>query len=202
MSDQDETLEVLQRAQGGDASALGGLLAGLRGPLVRMARVRIDPRMQGRLDASDVVQEACLEAHRRLDEYLQDPKVPFRLWMRLLTGQKILELERRHFGAQKRDARREVRIEPAVPRADSSLVAMELSAHLTSPSGAVERDEIRRQVLEVLDDLDDLDREILVLRHFEQLGNADAAAELGIKPDAASKRYLRALMRLGKALKK
>ncbi len=123
--DRDETLALLHRAGQGDAQALDELFARHRDRLVRMVRLRLDRRLQGRIDASDVLQETHLEAWRRLKDYLseKDP-MPFFLWLRFLVGQKVLELHRRHLEAQKRDARQEVRLEyGSLPRVTSAALA-------------------------------------------------------------------------------
>lgn len=193
-SDEDP---LVRRAAAGDREALGALLATWREPLRRMVARRLDPRLAGRVDASDVVQNACLESLRRLDEPKGD--LPLPLWVRLLTGQEIAAAHRRHLGAQARDVRREDGL-PSVPWATSAGVARDLSAHLTSPTAAAAREEVRGCVEAALDALDPLDREVLVLRHFDRLDNGDAARELGITPAAASKRHVRALARLKTAL--
>ena len=100
--------ELLGQAAAGDLASLGALLEQYRSRLRRMVRLRLDPRLQGRVDTSDVIQEAFLDAARRLPDYVREPKAPFFLWLRFLTGQKLLELRRRHLGAELRDAGREV----------------------------------------------------------------------------------------------
>jgi RNA polymerase sigma-70 factor (ECF subfamily) len=192
-----EAPELLRRAAAGDAEALGRLLEGYRKRLRRMVQLRLDPRLQGRLDASDVLQEACLEATRRLAEYLADPRMPFFLWLRFLTGQKLLELRRRHLGAQARDAAREISLyQGAMPEASSACLAAQLLGKMTAPLQAAIRAEMKVRLQEALNRMDALDREVLALRHFEQLDNTETAQVLGISPSGASSRYLRALKRL------
>ena len=162
-----------------------------------MALLRLFSSLRGRIDASDVVQEAYLEASRRLPEYLRSRPMPFFLWLRCLTGQALLGLYRRHLGTRARDPRREVAIHgDAMPEATSEALAAQLLGKVATPSQVVGRAELRARVEEAMNALDDGEREILALRHFEQLSNAEAALELGIQEAAASKRYMRALIRL------
>lgn len=195
MTDTDDPL--LTRAAAGDRSALGRLLARHERRLARMVKVRMSPRLLGRLGVSDVLQEVRVEALERFDDYVARPDMPFFLWLRFLAFQRIAALYRRHVGAQRRDVRREVRFDPAGrSTASAALMAAELTAAVTSPSMAAARHETERRLREALEELRDPDREVLCLRHFEQLSNAEVAQELGIDTSAASKRYLRALARL------
>jgi len=201
VTDPDDITELLQRAGAGDADALGRLLARDRGRLHRMVRLRLDARLRRRVDVSDVVQEAHLEATRRLGEYVRDPGMPFYLWLRRIAEQTLVDLYRRHLGAQKRDLRREVALpEGALLEATSVALAEQLAGSLTTPSRAAGRAEAQASVRAALEELEAMDREVLALRHFEQLSNAETAQALGIQPSAASKRYVRALRRLGEAL--
>jgi RNA polymerase sigma-70 factor (ECF subfamily) len=177
------------------------LLEQHRQRLRRMIALRLDQRLQGRIDASDVIQEAYLEASTRLEEYLRQPTMPFYLWLRFLTGQKLLELHRHHLGAQMRDAGREVSLyRGSLPATSSAALAAQLLGHGTQPSEAAVRAERKIRLQEALNNLDPLDREVLALRHFEQLTTPEVAQILGIKEGAASKRYLRALGRLKEVL--
>jgi RNA polymerase sigma-70 factor, ECF subfamily len=195
--DPSETSDLLSRAGDGDAAALGQLLDGHRKRLLRMVRLRLDPRLQSRIDPSDVLQEAFLEAAQRLAEYLRDPKMPFFLWLRFLTGQKLLALRRRHLGTAARDASREVSLyRGAMPEASSACLAAQLLGKITAPLQAAIRAEMKLRLQEALNGMDPLDREVLALRHFEQLDNTETAQVLGISPSGASSRYLRALKRL------
>src|SRR5262245_49187304 len=195
--DRPETSDLLARAAGGDQAALGQLLERERDRLRRMVALRLDRRLHGRIDPSDVIQEAQLEAAERLAEYLRNPTVPFFLWLRLLTGQRLLALHRRHLGAQRRDAGREVSLDrPALPQATSAALAARLLGRVTTPSAAAVRAEMKARLQEALDGMDPADREVLTLRHFEQLTTAEAARELGISEEAAKKRHVRALKRL------
>jgi RNA polymerase sigma-70 factor (ECF subfamily) len=184
-------------AAAGDADGLGRLLEKHRQRLRRMVALRLDPRLQGRIDASDVIQETYLEASARLDEYLGNPTMPFFLWLRFLAGQKLVTLHRHHLGVRMRDAGREVSLYRGhLPETTSAALAAQLLGRDSRPSEAAVRAELKIRLQEALNTLDPLDREVLSLRHFEQLSRAEAAQVLGIQEAACGKRYLRALRRL------
>ncbi|HLJ91700.1 MAG TPA: sigma-70 family RNA polymerase sigma factor [Gemmataceae bacterium] len=192
-----QTERLLRAAAKGDKEQWGALLARHRERLRRMVALRMDHRLQGRIDASDVIQEAYLEASSRLADYCQQPAMPFFLWLRFLTSQKLLELHRHHLGAQARDAGREVSLyRGSLPATNSAALAAQLLGHLTQPSQAAIRAEMKIRLQEALNRMETLDREVLALRHFEHLNNAETAQTLGIQESAASKRYIRALKRL------
>jgi RNA polymerase sigma-70 factor (ECF subfamily) len=166
-----------------------------------MVTMRLDPRLLGRVDASDVIQEGYLDAMRRLEEFVQNPAGPFYIWLRFLVGQRVQEHHRRHLLTPGRDVGREVSIyRGAMPGASTGALAARLLGKLTSPSQAAIRAERKIRLQEALNLMDPLDREILVLRHYEQMTNGDAAAALGLEKSAASKRYTRALERLKEIL--
>ena len=161
------------------------------------SELRLDRRVAARVDPSDVLQDAFMDASQQLDQYVARPPMPLFLWLRFLTGQRLMAIHRQHLGAQKRDARQEVALNrPAMPEADSLSLSCGLLGQVTSPSMAAFRGELQVRLQETVDRLDPLDREILALRHYEELTNQEAAWELGITPAAASKRYIRALERL------
>jgi RNA polymerase sigma-70 factor, ECF subfamily len=200
--DGHDSSELLKRAGAGDQRALGELFDRHRSRLRRMIQIRLARRLKGRIDPSDVLQDTYLELSRSLAEYLRDPHLPFFLWLRFLTGKKIQALHRHHLGTHMRDARREVSLEPgAMPIASSECLAAQLLGRLTSPSQAAMRAELRRHVQEALDGMSLLDREVLALRHFEQLSNAEIAHVLGITESGASNRFVRALKRLKSILR-
>lgn len=194
----DEELRAwLARAASGDTPAWRELLGRFHSRLRRMVAIRMDPLLQGRCDPSDVLQEAYLEAFELLPGWLGEPKIPFFLWLRLVTGHRLAKLHRYHLGAQMRDAAREVSIfHGALPEASSAALAARLMGRGDSPSDEVARGERRRQVQDALNSLDPLDREVLSLRHFEQLTTAEVAQVLSITKAAAGKRYVRAIARL------
>jgi RNA polymerase sigma-70 factor (ECF subfamily) len=172
-----------------------------RTQLRRMVALRLDHRLQGRIDPSDVIQEAYLEASVRLADYRENPAMPLFVWLRFITAQKLLVLHRRHLGAKVRDAGREVSLyRGALPEATSAALAAQLVGRYTTPSQAAMRAELRLRVQDALNLMDPIDREILALRHFEQLSNAEAAHVLEIDESAASKRFVRALRRLKEVL--
>ena len=184
----------------GDACALSQVVAEHRPKLVRMIELRMDAAQRRRMGPEDVVQDALTEATRRFPEWCAQDRYPFHVWIRLLTAQAFVNAFRRHHNVQKRDVEREREF---APRASVSAerVADWIAATGTTPSQAVRREEVRQRVLAALAGLEELDREIIALRHFEQLSNDDAALELGIEPAAASKRFARALQRLRPVLR-
>ena len=198
----DKNVVLLRSALAGDESALAALFDGYRDRLRRMIRLRLDRRLSGRVDTSDVLQDAYLDVRRRIAEYARDPSaMPFHLWLRLVTGQRLTDIHRYHLGAQMRDAGQEVSLHRGpFPQASSVSLAAQLLGKMTSASQAAIRVEHKLIVQEALNGMDPIDREVLALRHFEQLTNAEAARVLQIKQTAAGKRYLRALGRLREIL--
>jgi len=200
-SDASDADDLLRRAGAGEEQAQAELFEHYRARLRQMVRLRLDRRLSGRLDPSDVLQEAYLDFARRFPEYAANPTLPFYLWLRSLTGQRLIDLHRRHLGAKMRDAGQEVSLyRGALPQASSESLANHLLGRLTSPSRAAVRAETQIRVQEALNLMDPLDREILTLRHFELLTNDEAAQVLGISKKAASKRFIRALERLQEIL--
>ncbi len=193
--------DLLLRLEGGDERALTELFARHRERLRRMIRLRLDRRLQGRIDSSDVLQDAYLEVARRAGEYLSQPAMPPYLWLRFLTSQTLLSLHRHHLKVQMRDAGQEVSLRRrATPQANSACLAEMLLGRLTSPTRAARRAEMQRKLQEILNAMEPLDREVLALRHFEELSNGEAAQVLGLSKTAASNRYIRALERLKEKL--
>jgi RNA polymerase sigma-70 factor, ECF subfamily len=197
MSESGELPELLARAAAGDQTAVTELFSLYRKRLKQMIRLRLNRRLQSRVDESDILQDAFLEAARRLPDYLTNRPLPFYLWLRHITGEKLIDSHRRHLGAQMRDAAQEVSLHRGpMPGANSGSLAAWLLGRLTSPSQAAIKAETRLRVQEVLNGMDPVDREILALRHFEQLTNAEAALTLEMNESSCSSRYLRALKRL------
>lgn len=195
-----ETARLLDLAARGDVAATGELLEKHRDRLARMVRLRLDPRLRPRLGISDVLQEAWLEASQRIDEYFRNPDVPFYVWLRFITAQRVLTAHRRHIAAQGRDVGREQPLGGAGLSATSVAIAAELIGRGTTPSGIAAQSELREKLTAALESMEPIDREVLALRHFEQLSNSEVARVLGIDSDAASKRYVRALRRLRETL--
>jgi RNA polymerase sigma-70 factor (ECF subfamily) len=191
----------LRRAVGGDQAAWAEILAPHRDRLRRMVALRLDQRLRGRIDPSDVLQEAFLQAAQALPTYLERSEQPVFLWLRWLTGMALQLVHRRHLGVKARDSYREVQLlDRPWPQASSAALAAQLLGRDTRPSVAAIRAERQRRLEEALNAMDPLNREVLVLRHFEELSNAEVARELQIQESAASKRYIRALHRLKEIL--
>jgi RNA polymerase sigma-70 factor, ECF subfamily len=202
MADDSSASKRLLRSEApGDPGAFGELLEQYRGRLRRMVALRLDPRLHGRIDPSDVIQETYLEAWARLAEYLHKPAMPFYLWLRFLVGQKLVTLHRHHLGRQMRDAGREVSLyRGRLPETSSAALAAQLLGHEPRPSEAAVRAELKIRLQEALNNMDPLDREILALRHIEQLSLAETALVLGLTESGACRRHLCALKRLKEIL--
>jgi RNA polymerase sigma-70 factor (ECF subfamily) len=201
MADDSADIDDLARLAGGDPRAVAEAFARYRDRLRRMVKLRLDRRLQGRVDPSDVLQEAYLDVARRAADYAANPTMPFYLWLRFLTGQRLLAIHRQHLGTRMRDAGQEVSLHRgALPQASSVSLAAQLLGRLTSPSLAAIRAEMQVRLQDALNGMDPMDREVLTLRHFEELSNAETAAVLGLQKAAASNRYIRALKRLREVL--
>lgn len=162
-----------------------------------MVRLHLDQRLQARAGASDVLQETSLHAAKGIDAFLKKPTISLYLWLRFLAARQLQELHRQHLHVQKRDAHKEVMVfRDGLPTTSSAAMARHLLDGATRPSEAAARSELRRQIEAALDSLEPIDRQVLALRHFEQLTNAEVAQVLGLQPATSRKRYLRALKRL------
>jgi RNA polymerase sigma-70 factor (ECF subfamily) len=196
MAADQELDRLLQQAKSGDRQAVGPLCEHYRDRLARMIHLRLDRRLSGRVDVAAVVEEAQREAQQRFAEYRPD-ELPFYLWLRLVAGQKLMDVHRQHLGAPVQDAAMEVSLyRGALPQATSVSLAAQLFGKMTSATEAAVRAEHKLFVQEALNSMDPLDREVLVLRHLEHLSNDETALVLEIKKSAASQRYIRALKRL------
>ncbi len=201
MTDSGKAGQMADAGVGPDEHELVELFARHRDRLRKMVQVRLDRRLQGRVDPSDVLQEAQLDVLRRAPEYAANPTMSPYLWLRFLTAQRLMILHRHHLGAQMRAAGQEVSLyRGALPQATSVSLAALLLGRLTSPTQAAQRAEMKIRLQEALNSMDPIDREILTLRHFEELGNSETAEVLGIGKTAACNRYLRALKRLREIL--
>ena len=188
------------RLCGCDSSALADAFAQHRQRLWRIVNFRMDRRMSGRVDPDDVLQEAYIDAAKRLGHYGKDGfHSPF-LWLRLIVQQTLIDIHRRHLSTQARDAGRESPIFGRHPQATSASLAICLVGGWTSPSQAAVRVELVDQVQAAIGTMSTVDQEILALRHFEELTNGEAAEALEIEPKAASIRYVRAILRLKQVL--
>lgn len=192
-----ETQELVEGARGGDAAAVNRLLERHRAALRRMVDMRIDPVLERRVDASDIVQEVLVEANRRLSDYLQAEPMPFHLWLRSLARDRLIDAHRRHRVAARRSIDRE---QPLAAKRAPDRSTLELIDELCdpglTPAAAALREEMAAQFREALDQLSETDREIVLMRHFEHLTNQEIAQALDLTEAAASMRYLRAIKRL------
>jgi RNA polymerase sigma-70 factor, ECF subfamily len=199
--DEGENDTLLRLASEGDPASWEALVVGSRPRLRRMIAFRLDHRLQGRVDPSDVLQDAYLEAWKDLGAYLSRPPMPFFLWLRSVAGSKLRELHRHHLGVQMRDPRREVSIHGgAMAETTTTALATELLGKLATASEEAVRLEVKARLQDALNSMDPIDREVLALRHFEQLSPAETAQVLGIAEKAAGMRYVRALRRLKEIL--
>jgi RNA polymerase sigma-70 factor, ECF subfamily len=196
--DSQETQELITSAKAGKAGATDALLERHRDALRRLVALRLDRAIQGRVDASDVVQDALVEANRRLEDYLRDRPLPFHLWLRQIAQDRVIDAHRRHRGAGRRTV--DVERHLAAPSyADQS--AMDLAGQLRdnrelTPAAALLRKELDVRFRAALERLDETDREVIEMRHIEQLSNQETAQALGLTEPASGMRYLRAVRRL------
>lgn len=190
----DEDLERLRAAEDTDAT-LAACFDRHRQRLLRMVDLRMSPTLKQRVGASDVLQETWVEVSARVEDWLADPRMPFFVWIRYLAAQRMQKLRRFHVETQKRSLERQVGLGVFAGATSVALVDRLVGDGL-SPSGVMVGAEMRLQLEAALDGMDARDREVLVLRHFEQLTNGEVAVELGITVSAASRRYRRALDRL------
>jgi RNA polymerase sigma-70 factor (ECF subfamily) len=193
----DQTLELLQLAGQGDVAAVNQLMDRHRDALRQVIRMRLDQKIQRRIDVSDIVQEVLVEANRRLLDYIENPAMTFRLWLRQIAQDRIIDAHRRHRVSAKRSVDREQSL--AAPRGyDQSSIQLAglLSDHNLTPEAAALQQEMARRVEDAISQLDDNDSEIIVMRHYEHLSNQEIAQALKLTEPAASMRYLRAIRRL------
>jgi len=196
-----KTTDLINRVIRKDREALAELFSLYRPRLWRMVNFRLHPRLQGRIDPDDVLQDAWIMAVDRIDYFLRDASHSSFIWFRMIVNQTLVELHRRHLGAEKRNAARDVPISGGwTSESTSSSMAFHLCGHLTSPSSAVNRAELAKQLDTILQGMNEIDREVLALRHFEELTNSETARVLNMSEQAASGRYIRALGRLKQIL--
>lgn len=197
----DDDLAALAAAGPELGARFGELYERHRPRIERAVALRIDPALRARIGASDVLQEAWIEARERLPAYLADPRMPLFVWLRYLAIQRLAKAYRFHAKAKRRSLRRETPADaPAGPATSSAVLADHLAASGVTPSVVMAGDETRARLRRTLEAMSPADREVLGLRHFEELSNVEVAEVLGITVEAASKRYVRALERLGTSL--
>lgn len=194
-----DTEELVERASRGDSSARQELLVRHRDRLRNMVRVRLDCRLAARVDPSDVVQEALLDAAGQLSDYLRRRPLPFYPWLRRLAWEHLVRIHQRHL-AKRRSVLREEGQAPALSNDSVQELAQRLVASGTSPSNQLIRKELRERVRRALSQIPETDREVLVLRYLEKLSVADVAAVLGVSAAAVKMRHRRALDRLSRLL--
>jgi RNA polymerase sigma-70 factor (ECF subfamily) len=196
--DSDKTQELLTGARTGDAAAVNQLLERHREALVRMIDLRMDRALARRVDASDVVQDVLVEANRRLGEYLAaSSRLPFHLWLRQMARDRVIDAHRRHRGAARRSLDREQSLAAAPADASALDLLGQLCDHRElTPATAATRKELAARFQAAVDELDETDREVILMRHFEQLSNQEVAQALELSEPAAGMRYLRAIRRL------
>ena len=200
MSDADSAAERRSRIVNGDPDAIAAEFERHRAKLRRLVQLRLDRRLSGRVDPSDVLQETYIEVAKRASQQINHPEMSFSLWLRLMTSQKLLEFHRRHLGTQLRDVSREVPFPLQGLGVSSEVLASEILSGRSPVSEAADRTELLGVVENVLNEMEPIDREVLSLRHFEDLSNAEVAILLGLSKTAASNRYIRALARLKRRL--
>ena len=197
----EQGTELIERLRTGGEEAVAELFARYRDKLLRTVALRLDARLLSKVDCDDILQESYVTAARRIGDYLAQPTVPVFVWLRQITLQVLIDTHRRFFHAQMRDVRQEVSRGRAEGQGVSSVCLVgHLADSLTSPSQCAVRQELLADMRAALDRLSEMDREVLVLRHLEELSNNEVAEILGIDKYAASKRYLRALARLREAM--
>lgn len=202
MSDSGLNEELVAQLRSGDDHAFVELFSCHRARLKRVLEFRMDRRLRAREDASDILQEVYIDAYQRISHYLKRPHLSFYVWLRQLTTQRLIDIYRRHLVAEMRDAKQEISIARRDSGATSASMAIQLATHLATPSQVVMQAEMVAQIEASLENMDAIDREVLALRHFEELRNSEVAEVLGIKEAAASNRYVRALSRLRGVLEK
>lgn len=197
----EKTQELLIGVQGGDGDAVNRLLERHRDAIRRLVQMRLDVRIQRRVDVSDVVQDVFVEANRRLTDYVQNPQMPFHLWLRQIAKDRIIDAHRRHRGSAKRSVDREqaMNVPAGMDRSSIELAAQIVDPELT-PAAAATQHEMAQRVEAAIAQLGEQDGEIIIMRHYEHLSNQEIAQALELTEPAASMRYLRAVRKLREIL--
>ena len=191
-----ETMQLVQRARSGHGQAFEQLFDRHRPYLNKVVGLRLDPAIRSRVDPSDVVQEAYLEAHRRFGKYVQSPELPFRLWLRQIACDESMKAHRRHRQTAKRSVDREI----ALPEQSSILLAKRLQGMMSSPSQKLQRKETASILREAIEKLPSHERDVVIMRHYEGLSNQEIGILLNVEPTTVSKRHGRAMLRLHETL--
>src|SRR5262245_61352658 len=198
--DASQTQELMLQAKAGDAAAVNRLLERHRESLRRMIDLRMDRVVGRRVDASDIVQEVLIEANRRLNDYLENPAIPFHLWLRQMAQDRLIDAHRRHRGAARRSIDREQSLAAGPVDQSTFDLAAALADPQLTPAAEATWHELQRRFQSAVDELDEQDREVILMRHFEFMSNSDVAAALDLTEAAAGMRYLRAMRRLREKL--
>jgi RNA polymerase sigma-70 factor (ECF subfamily) len=198
--DSEQTQELLAAAGNGEAAAVNNLMDRHREAVRKMVNMRLDRAVAARVDASDVVQDVLLEASQRMGDYVNNPSMPFHLWLRQLAKDRLIDMHRRHRAAQRRSVDREQRLNVNYSEQSSLDLAGQLRDHELTPAAATIRRELETRFMTALQDLAEDDREIILMRHQEHLSNSEVAEALDLSQPAAGMRYLRALRRLREIL--
>lgn len=202
-SPREATDQQVMSVRAGDGKVLARVFDIYRERLWQIVNFRIDSRLRGRVDADDILQEAYLDAQKRIEHFKEDTPQSLFIWLRLVTNQTLIDVHRRHLGTQARDANRERSISGHWASESTTFsLSSHLLGHLTSPSQAALRAELSQQLMLALDSMGAIDREVLALRHFEELSNGETARVLELSEQAASLRYVRALSRLKQVLQR
>ena len=195
--------EIVAQLEQRREEALAELYQLVRERLRRVINFRLDYRLTSRVSNSDVLQETYVRAAQRIDSYLKKPDMPFFVWLRLEANQRLHEIHRFHFGAEKRDVRREMSLKGHRDHGQTSVqLAAHLVAQMTSASGVFQKAQQIDALEKTLSEMNETDREVIAMRHFEELSNVETAKILEITTEAASKRYIRALKRLKEIMQK
>lgn len=192
----EETQELLLSAKRGNDDAVNNLLDRHRNAIRKMVQMRMDKAVAGRVDASDIVQDVMLDASQRLSEFIQKSPMPFHLWLRQLAKDRLIDAHRKHRGAQRRSVDKEQRLNVQYADQSSLNLAAQLQDYELTPAAATLRKELEQRFLQALDQLEDDDREVIIMRHQEHLSNSDVALALDLSAAAAGMRYLRAIRKL------
>lgn len=202
MTETEKETRLIQQLQAGDGTALADLFELHQPRLERIIRFRLDHRLARRISESDVIQESYLNASKRIEHFVGQQDFPFFVWLRLIVNQTMVNLQRQHLQAEKRDVRKEISLErPGVSAHTSMAMAAQLVGKVTSASRAFSRVERMATLEQALNHMEEIDREVIALRHFEELSNTEVAKVLEIDEQASSKRYVRAMKRMKDVLK-
>lgn len=194
--DAENTEQLLDNARAGDGNAVNQLLERHRDAVRRMIDQRMDQVLKRRVDASDIVQDVMIDANRRLSAYMENPVMPFHLWLRQMAKDRLIDAHRKHRGAARRSMDREQPLVNAASNESSLDLMTQLRDQELTPAAAATWNELQRRFQSACDQLETQDQEIVLMRHFEHLSNSEAAVVLGVSSQAASMRYLRAMRRL------